>query len=800
MPFRCDAATLERLEWPRLAGFLAACAATTRGAEACRGELFMASRAAVHERLDETDEARRLLDAGVVLPLRDVADLRPLVAAVRAEALLAGPELAALARTLRANAALRQRLHAEPGAPRLGDLAGTLPELAALRARIERAITEHGEIRDDATPELRRARRAVRELEGEIEQRMAALLRDPDVERALQERYSTSREQRPVLPVRADARGKVRGIVHDVSASGTTVFIEPEAVVELSNGLRMAQVAVEREIERLLRELADAARAHTDDLEAAGATLERLDLAFARGRLSARIAAYRVALSSAAPLELRGLRHPLLQLEVGLESGGVANDVCLPSEARALILSGPNAGGKTVLAKALGLAALCVRAGLHVTCAPESRMPLFDAVHADIGDAQDLREGLSTFSARMARLSELVEGAGADALVILDEVGEGTEPGEGAALAQAALETLVERGAHVIATTHFNRLKELAGADARFVNASAEFDPQSFAPTYRLRMGLPGSSGALWVAERMGLPDGVLERARALMDRDDSKLEALTRSLSELRQELEAERRVAQQMREASDAARSAYEERLERLRHAREEALAAMKADLELAYRGARSEIASVVRSLQQQPPADVRQAESARRELHAISKRVEHAEKPHRVVREPAARSIDWNKLLPGVRLEIAGFSREAILLEAPDRHGRIMVRSGSGRVTVPCQRVVRVLQALPAERPRPASSFIDVQRGPAPEGLSPECDLRGLRVDEALDRADAHLHSVLATGAPSASFIHGHGTGARRSAIRSGLRGAPGVRSFGPAAAEGGGEGVTIALLEA
>jgi DNA mismatch repair protein MutS2 len=799
MSFRCDAATLERLEWPRLAGFLAGCAATSRAAEACRGDLFLASRAAVQERLIETDEARALLDAGVSLPLSEVADLRPLLTALRTGALVGGPDLAGLARTLRASDTVRSRLASERASPKLGDLAGTLPELGALRARLERAVTEHGEIRDDATPELKRARRSVRELESDIEQRMAALLRDPDIERSLQERYSTARDQRPVLPVRADARGKVRGIVHDVSASGTTVFIEPEVVVELSNRLRMAQVAVEREVERLLRELAEAARAHCDDLDASGATLERLDLAFARGRLSARIGAHRVDLSSEAPLELRGLRHPLLQLEAGLASGGVANDVCLPPEARAVILSGPNAGGKTVLAKALGLAALCARAGMHVACAPDSKLPLFDSVHADIGDAQDLREGLSTFSARMARLSELVDEAGSEALVILDEVGEGTEPGEGAALAQAALEALVERGARVVATTHFNRLKELAGADPRFVNASAEFDPQSFAPTYRLRMGLPGSSGALWVAERMGLPGDVLERARDLMDNDDRKLEALTRSLSELRQELEAERRVAQQMRVASDTARAAYEERLERLRNAREQALAAMKADLESAYRSARSEIASVVRSLQHQPPADVRAAEGARRELHAISKRVESAERPHRATREAAARSIDPGALKPGVRLEIAGFSRETVLLEAPDRHGRIVVRAGSGRVAVPCQRVLRVLAPLP-EPARPARAFIDVQRGPAPEGMSPECDLRGLRVDEALDRADAHLHSVLATGAPSASFIHGHGTGALRSAIRSWLRSAPGVRSFGPAAAGGGGDGVTIAVLEA
>ncbi|HXX48991.1 MAG TPA: endonuclease MutS2, partial [Myxococcota bacterium] len=602
MGFRAGDATLARLEWPRLLELAAAQAATERGAEATRGLEFPATHAGVRERLAHTSEARRLVDAGSEPPFGGVADLRALLAELERGRTLAARELALVSATLEAAARVRASLagHAEL-APGLAALAGTLPDLRALAKALAAVITPAGEVRDDASSELRKLRRRVRELEVEIERQMARHLRDPDVQAHLQDSFATFRENRPVLPIRADARQRVRGILHDVSSSGTTVFIEPEDVVEAGNRLRIAQTELAREVERLLAELCARARESLPELDAQGATLEALDAAFARGRLSRRAGARAPEIASGGRFDLRGLRHPLLLLEAGLAPEDVVpNDVALQDGARCLVISGPNAGGKTVAAKAVGLATLSLRAGLHVCCDEGSALPIVDAVFAEIGDEQDLRAGLSTFSARMANLAAVVEQADESSLVIADEIGEGTEPGEGAALAQAILEALVERGALVLATTHFNRLKELAGSDARFANASAEFDPDTLLPTFRIHLGQPGSSGAMWVAQRMGLPDAVVERGRELLDREDSRLEALTRGLSELRQELDAERRLALRMREESEASRAAYEARLAVLRSAREQALAAMKADLEAAFKRARAEIAHVVRGLQ--------------------------------------------------------------------------------------------------------------------------------------------------------------------------------------------------------
>jgi len=799
--FRASDATLARLEWPRLLELLAAQAATERGAAALRELEFPATHGGVRELLARTSEARKLVDAGSEPPFGGVADLRAALAELSRGRTLQARELAAFLVTLDAARRIRTSVGGNAElAPGLAALAETLPDLRELERALAAVVTPAGEIRDDASPELRRQRRRVRELEGEIERQMARHLRDPDVQTHLQDSYATLRENRPVLPIRAEARQRVRGIVHDVSSSGTTVFIEPEDVVESGNRLRIAQTELTREIERLLSALCAQAREFARELEAQGATLEALDAAFARGRLSRRAGAREPRIAEPGGFELRGLRHPLLLLEAGLAPEDVVpNDLALADGARCLVISGPNAGGKTVAAKAVGLAALSLRAGLHVSCDEGSALPIVDAVFAEIGDEQDLRAGLSTFSARMANLAAVVAQADSQSLVIADEIGEGTEPGEGAALAQAILEALVERGALVLATTHFNRLKEIAGSDPRFANASAEFDPSTLLPTFRIHMGQPGSSGAMWAAQRMGLDEAVVERARELLDREDSRLEALTRGLSELRQELEAERRLALRMREESEAARGAYESRLAALRGAREQALAAMKADLEAAFTRARAEIAHVVRGLQRGEAAPGPAANRAHAELARIRERTESAE---RAQAEPAPAASPPRAEIPdaalavGARVELAGVRTPALVVAAPDRRGRLAVRIGAARTVVGRERVVRVLGS-DAPKPKPAA-HVSLRREveEAPSHL--DCDLRGLRVDEALERADAALQRLLGRGGGRVTFIHGHGTGALRDAIRAWLRAVPGVESFAPGGPREGGNGVTVATL--
>jgi len=482
VPFHVSQKTLERLEWPQLLERLAAHSRTLRGRARLleRPEApFEGDSAAAAAQLSLTSEAREILDLGELPPLEATQAVDALLARLRRGGLLSGQELLEVGAAARAcNETRLFLLRRSEAALGLASLAGGLADLSPLVVAVADTLESDGSVRDTASPALAGARREARELAGSVQERIGRFLHDRGVADALQDSYVTLRSDRYVLPVRADAKSRVPGIVHDASSSGTTLFIEPQAVVELNNRLKQAELHIERETRRVLTSLSKCARQCVEDLDTSLELLGEIDLAFARGGLSLEMAATPPVLDTSGRFELLQLRHPLLPpREV------VPNDVRLGEHFHVLVVSGPNAGGKTVAMKALALMALFARAGLHVPAEAGARVALVDRVLADIGDDQDLRESLSTFSAHMANLADIVHAAGPQSLVVLDEVGAGTDPGEGAALAQAVLETLADAGTRVVVTTHFNLLKEMADVDERFANASVAFDYTTLAPT-----------------------------------------------------------------------------------------------------------------------------------------------------------------------------------------------------------------------------------------------------------------------------------------------------------------------------
>jgi DNA mismatch repair protein MutS2 len=794
MAFRVDARTLERLEWAELVDRLAAEAETPGGRGRVRAPLFEETAEGVRERLAETSEARGLLDAGAAPPTAGVRDLdAPLVRLAKGGALAAG-ELLEVASTLGALRATRRFLEARAeAAPRLARWAAGIRDQGALEAAILAALDDDGSVRDAASRVLAAARREVRELAAEAQARIERALRDPDVAPALSDRFFTLRGDRYVLPVRADARGRVPGIVHDASASGTTLFVEPAALVELNNRHKQAELTVKRETERVLRELSERVADGRADLVAGLGAMEAIDFAFARGRLSKAFHAAEPVVGAEGAVELRELRHPLLGDEA------VPNDLVLGRGFTVLVISGPNAGGKTVALKSLCLAALMLRAGLHVPAAPGARLDLFDAVLADIGDAQDLREHLSTFSAHVANLAGIVAAANARTLVALDEVGVGTDPAEGAALAQAVLEGLADAGARVIATTHYNLLKEIAEVDPRFENASVEFDPETLAPTYRLRQGAAGASSALAVAARMGMPAAVLERANGLLEREDRRLDRMLAELSASRAALERERVEAERLRAESEASRDEYRHRLERLQERRDKLFGELRADLERSFRDAHAQVAGVIRSLQR--GASARDAAHARDRLLALEERTEQAlaevAAPPPAEASEALRRIDWSRVRAGDRVALRG-GRSATLLALPDRRGRVRVQVGTARLEIPADQV-GAAAAEPGSGPAgprpPARVRIELASEERPGS---RLDLRGLRVDEAITRLESTLDEAAAKGTARIAVIHGLGTGALRAAVREHLRISPYVLRVEDAGANEGGDGVSVAVL--
>ncbi len=818
MSFRVEQQTLEALEWSVVVARLADACRTERARNSLRDapvpataddssepapaapSLFEQTRTGVLERMRETDEARSLLDADELPPLATTPDVGPLLGRAERGDMLEVESLLAVRgviETLRAISRYLASPERAARAPTLAEAASAIEAPEPLEREIDRCIDPGGEIRDAASPALAEARRESIRLAADLQRRLERYLQSADVTDHLSDRYFTVRNDRYVLPVKADAKGRVRGIVHDSSRSGTTLFIEPEGVVEMNNGLKRATLDVKRETERILRKLSLDVATVAPALRVGLDALAHIDFAFARGRLSEQMEAHSPIVGEDGVFDLPALRHPLID-----PSDCVPNDIRLGDEYQVLVLSGPNAGGKTVALKATALAALFVRAGLHVACGPGGRADLVHEVIAEIGDGQDIGESLSTFSAHMASLSRIVARAGRHALVVLDEVGVGTDPAEGAALAQAILERLADSGARVITTTHYNLLKEMADVDPRFANASVEFDPETLAPTYRLRMGEPGSSSAAAVASRMGMPSSVLERADALMQREDRQLDRMLTELAASRSTLERERANVDRLRAESEAARDEYRSKLERLQERRDELFRSMRRDLDAAFDHAHREVAGVIRELQRAPSSQNAAAARERLGELAVETRVAESEAdlPGNRPAAPDLIAIDWRHVRPGDPVRLAT-GRTGVLVSLPDRRGRATVRVGDAKLLVRTEQIGR------GEPPSPRddrASRIRVERArPAPDdamlaGGSLECDVRGLRVDEAIGRLQEAVDRAAADGRDGLRIIHGHGTGALRRAVRAHLSESPLVIDQRPGADDEGGEGVTVALL--
>jgi DNA mismatch repair protein MutS2 len=806
--------TLERLEWNRILEKLREHARTPGAQDRCSeagpegspesSTLFESTLHGVMERLVETSEARAILVAGGMPPLSGTVHLDSVLARARKGGVLSAREILDVASTLSVVRSTRRFFESRlETAPQLGDLADILMEHQELESQIESCLEPSGEVRDSASPALAAARRDTRRLSAEIQTRVEGYLRDTKITTHLSDNYFTIRNDRYVLPVRADARGSIRGIVHDASNTGQTLFIEPEALVQANNQIKQAEIAIQQETLRILRRLSRQTASAAEAIESNITLLEQIDLAFARAGLAEELEATAPEVSDEGIVNLLQLRHPLVEPDQVVPS-----DVRLGESFTSLILSGPNAGGKTVALKAIGLAVLFVRAGMHVPADKGSRVDLFDEVLAQIGDEQDIRENLSTFSAHMANLAKITHRCSAHSLVLLDEIGIGTDPGEGAALAQAILETLAERGARVVVTTHYNLLKEMAEVDERFANASVEFDPDTLMPTYRVRMGLPGVSSATSVAARMGLAARVIDRANELLDREDRQLDRVLSELAASRSALETEQREIAQVRLETEAVRTEHREKLQKLQDRRDKLFLSMKEELETSFKDAHEQIATVIRELQRGGKAP--DAAQARQQLMQLE---ENAAAVQREAGLDAAddntlNPINWSRAAAGDPVKIQG-GGAGVLASLPDRRGRVTVQSGSARVTLPMQRVgAPTAPKLEKSSQRKPAPHVTVTRNRDRDDSDLDAatfstdtdriDLHGLRVDEALDRLVYALDRAASAGHATLAINHGRGTGALRRAVREHLRDCPFVSGFTSASQEEGGEGITIATL--
>ena len=797
--------TLAELGWPSLLGELTRRARTRRGETLCGALEPFDERSATLLRQREISEARALHDDAQPMVLEGVRDLEASLRRSEKGGALEPAALVDVALTLRAGALLRKHLlrHRE-GRPTLAGRAALISDLDELADMLERAFVR-GEadeggpsgprIADGASPALGGLRRRARAIREELERTLERLLDAGDVAPHLQDRYFTQRDDRYVLPIRVEGRAKVKGIVHGSSQSGQTVFVEPEAVVELNNRKKLAEWEVAEEERRILVALSAEVEAQMGAIHINLDVLAHLDLVDACARLAIDLHATAPDLADAgAALDLRRARHPLMELS---GRACVPNDIVV-GDGQALVVSGPNAGGKTVALKIAGLLVWMTRCGLHIPAQEGSRVPPIDSVVCDVGDAQNLEQNLSTFSGHVARLIEFLAAARPGALVLLDEIAGGTEPGEGAALAQAVLEALVERGAMVIATTHYDRLRLLPTSDARFVNASVGFDVDRLAPTFTLTLGIPGASAALAVARRLGLEGAIVDRAQSISGDGPRGLEQLLQNLEAERTRLAEARMQAEALAKDAEVQRALAESRAEEARVALAEARRGAHDAAVATLREARAELDERATVLRRNAEG-IGPAELAvqKRAIDAAAAKV-HGAAPTPEL--PAGRPATIDDLQPGASVFVARLGGRAIVLERP-RGKKVLVQAGPLKVSVGLDDVhVPNAPAAPvsARTLRGHNGFeLDTPSADRRRGLR-TLDVRGERVDVAIALTEKFLDDAIRSGDEAVLVIHGHGTGALRDTLRKELRRFPGISAVQPAPLDQGGDGATIAKL--
>ncbi|MBU0705344.1 MAG: endonuclease MutS2 [Chloroflexi bacterium] len=781
-----DAKHLTTLEFPKVLARLATYASFSAGEELVRALLPETSPREISWRLKTTSEARALLDIKPETSLGGAHDIRPQVRAAQRGATLPPPELLDVRDTLVAARNLHRTLtRLESQFPRLAHLANGIQLCPDIITEINRCLDERGNVRDNASLELARIRRETRIAHERIQEKLGRIIGSARNAPFLQEQIITQREGRYVIPLKSDFKGRIKGVVHDVSASGATTFIEPLSVVELNNTWRELQLAEQQEVTRILAQLSNLAAKHAAEIEQTVESLAELDMAFAKAK-------YADAINGAAPelvsnkqadqptIRLISARHPLLDPQEV-----VPIDVLLEDDTRVLVITGPNTGGKTVSLKTVGLLTLMAQAGLHLPVEPGSALSPFEAVYADIGDEQSIEQSLSTFSSHLTNIVSFLDRADSRSLVLLDELGAGTDPAEGAALAYALLERFRLSGTTTFVATHYPELKSYAQLTPGVRNGCVEFDSETLSPTYKLTIGLPGRSNAFAIARRLGLPEEIVEAARQKVSLDDLRTEDMMTDIHRLRiQEAQARDEAHATRAEAESLARDLRErlgaieqERQDILEQAREEAAQELEA------------IQAEARSLRRRLQAAAAPVESVTEVEKAVKALETQLAEPEELELFPVP-DLNLRPIRPGDTVWVRPLNTQGCVIEMDGDEATVQVGPARTRVSLTA---LELLAATPVSQPEEPAIRVSAATSPGVR-----LDLRGCTVEEALQRLDRHLDGAMRSGLPWVHIIHGKGTGALRQAVRGFLSDHPLTSGYESGGDREGGAGVTVAKL--
>ncbi len=794
-----QAETLDLLEWPRLCRHLATFTATNIGTTAAQRLPIPKGREESEALLAQTVEATQLESTVGGLQFGGIRDIGVALERAQVQGILSGDELLDIATTLAGARRLRRQIDAQEDLPVLQDLVSNLTTFPELEQEIHRCIDDRGKVADRASDKLGGVRQQLKVVRDRIYSKLQRIIQRQGG--AVQESLITQRSDRFVIPVKSDRKDAIPGIVHDVSTSGATLYVEPHSVVDNGNKRRALRKEEEVETERIRQQLTYQVAEVLPDLEHLMITVVRLDLAAARARYGLWMDGNAPRFVEKEQITLRNLKHPLLLWQQKKEQKGtvVPTDLVIRPDLRVVAITGPNTGGKTVTLKTLGLTALMAKVGMYVPAKEPVELPWFDSVLADIGDEQSIEQSLSTFSGHVKRIGRILDALeeSEHSLVLLDEVGAGTDPSEGSALAIALLKHLADRTRLTVATTHYGELKSLKYEDDRFENASVEFDDVKLAPTYRLLWGIPGRSNALSIARRLGLRESVLDQAKKQMGGKDEDVNQVIEGLEAQRQRQEKRAEEAEKLVAKAEKFYKEVEARAQSLRDREDKLRRQQEKDVETALLHARAEVAKVIRDLQKggQTGQDAQKATEA---LNAIEeKRLPTGKHPAKV----KSTGLGYRpKVGERVRLSSLG-GQLADVLEEADDDNKVAVRFGIMKMTVDLADVesLKGEKAEVVEKPPKTQQAQPMVKTPPPEAPmvkmeSNTVDLRGMRVVEAesvMEEAIAHANGPL-------WLIHGHGTGKLRHGVHEYLKTHPQVKSFEAAEQVDGGKGVTVAKI--
>jgi DNA mismatch repair protein MutS2 len=784
--------TLQKLEYREIIAMLVERCTSQLGKELAAQLKPSLDLEEIKQSLSETTQAKEILRLYPDFSLGGVRDIRRSLNKVKIGGMIEPSDFLEIADTLFASNRLKRFFQGEQGQKYdlLAAYCTDLPNLSRLEQEIKQKITEEGEVSDAASPELSRIRKQLRSLRGKVRDRLESMLKSPEIQKYLQDPLMTIRDERYVLPVKQEYRAQVPGLVHDQSASGATLFIEPLAVVEINNEIRRYEAKEKSEVMRILRQMSQLVAAHEQELQDIIYALTQVDFILAKGKLSNDLDCGEPLMNNQGYLKIVQGRHPLLKGEV------VPITVYLGKTYDILIITGPNTGGKTVALKTVGLFVLMAQSGLHVPAQTGTELSVFTGVYADIGDEQSIEQSLSTFSSHLTNIVDILDKADSRSLVLLDELGAGTDPTEGAALAMAILEYLIDVKAKIIATTHYSELKSFAFNKERVENASVEFDVNTLRPTFRLLIGIPGKSNAFAISQRLGLKKEIVERARGFLSQEEVRTADLIANLETNQLLAEKERQEAQSLKRNAQELLAQVKKRELELKE--KEQTIIQKAQLEAlnivadVRRESESILKEVRKAKKLQGAESIQKMQEFRQNLREKEDLLADA-----AYRETEGPALEASDVEPGMTVLIKRINQQAQVLAKPNANGEVLVQAGIMKVFIDLKDLQKI-EKEETKQKREKSGIGKIVSSKAKD-ISNELHLRGMTVDEALFETEKYLDDAYLAGLSIVRIIHGKGTGTLRKVITDLLKKHNFVASYRLGGYHEGGHGVTIVELK-